>query len=178
MDPPLTKRCTGKCGKELPIHAFHVASDGRRHTHCKACRALAERKRRKKSKDARLDKVEANAVDVFCQVARLGGSNVPHSAELVETIMEYMGGVNGFSNLFLKQYYDSPPGGAHRTRMLETIARLVTNNTALGGAKKPLSMWSEDELEDELKQRLMETAYIIQALPQPEIREAAPSQDP
>ena len=62
--------------------------------------------------------------------------------------------------------------------MLETIARLVTNNTALGGAKKPLSMWSEDELEDELKQRLMETAYIIQALPQPEIREAAPPQDP
>ena len=172
------KTCTS-CNKELPLHAFHVAADGRRHSKCKACRAEGERKRRKKKKDERLDRIEADAVDAFCQVARMGGSNVPHSAELVETILEYMGGVHGFSNLFMKQYYDSPPGGAHRTRMLETMVRLVTNNTAMGGAKKPLSHWSEDELEDELRQRLMETAITIRALPAaPEVREEAPAQDP
>jgi hypothetical protein len=177
MDQAATKRCN-KCQKELPAHAFHVAADGRRHSQCKACRSEGERKRRKRSKDERLDRIEANAVDAFCQVARLGGSNVPHSAELVETIMEYMGGVAGFSNLFMKQYYDSPPGGAHRTRMLETIARLVTNNTAMGGAKKPMSHWTEDELEDELRQRVLETATIITALPAMEKREEAPAQNP
>lgn len=169
------KKCQ-VCNKELPDHAFSVAADGRRHSKCKACRSDYERKRRKKSKDERLDQIEADAVSAFCQVARMGGSNVPHSAELVETIMEYMGGVRGFSNLFMKQYYDSPPGGAHRTRMLETIARLVTNNTALGGAKKPLTHWTEDELEDELRQRLIETAITIKALP--EVREATPTENP
>lgn len=171
------KTCT-QCQKELPAHAFHVAADGRRHSKCKTCRSERERKRRKHKKDERLDKIEADAVDAFCQVARMGGSNVPHSAELVETILGYMGGVNGFSNLFMKQFYDSPPGGAHRTRMLETMVRLMKDNTAMGGAKKPLSLWSEDELEEELRQRLMETAYTIKLLPPPEIREEAPPQDP
>jgi hypothetical protein len=177
MDEAGTKRCT-KCQKDLPAHAYHVAADGRRHSMCKTCRSERERKRRKKGKDERLDRIEADAVDAFCQVARMGGSNVPHSAELVETILEYMGGVAGFSNLFMKQYYDSPPGGAHRTRMLETMVRLVTNNTAMGGAKKPLSHWSEEELDDELRQRLLETATVINALPAPEKREEAPSQNP
>jgi hypothetical protein len=172
------KRCTGPCGKELPLHAFHVASDGRRHSQCKTCRADRERKRRKRKKDERLDQIEADAVSAFCQVARMGGSNVPHAAELVETIMEYMGGSAGFSNLLLKQYYDSPPGGAHRTRLLETIVRLVKDNTAMGGAKKPLSHWTEDELEDELRQRVLETVRVINVLPAPETREEAPTENP
>lgn len=159
------------------MHAFHVASDGRRHTQCKTCRSERERKRRKQAKDQRLDQIEAESVTAFCQVARMGGSNVPHAAELVETIMEYMGGVAGFTSLFMKQYYDSPPGGAHRTRMLETIARLVKDNTAMGGAKKPLSHWSEDELEDELRQRVLETVQVIQALPAPEEREKTPAEN-
>jgi hypothetical protein len=76
----------------------------------------------------------------------------------------------------MKQYFDSPPGGAHRTRMLETLVRLVTNNTAMGGAKKPLAHWTEDELEDELRQRIIETAITIKSLPAP--LEATPTENP
>jgi hypothetical protein len=170
------KRCIA-CHKELPDHAFHVSSDGRRHPRCKKCRSEYERQRKKKKKDQRLDAIEADAVDAFCKAARIGGSTVPHSAELVETIMEYLGGVGGFSNLLVKQYYDSPPGGQHRTKILDTIVRLITNNTAMGGAKKPLSHWSEDELEDELRQRLIETAITLQATPNLEYRAEAPTQD-
>jgi hypothetical protein len=169
------KACV-KCKQSLPETSFHSASDGRLHPQCKKCRSDYERKRRKKKKNERLDAIEQDAVDIFCRTARVGGSNIPHSAELVETILEYMGGVQGFSNLFMKQYYDSPPGGAHRTKMLETMVRLVSANTAMGGAKKPLTMWSEDELEDELRQRLMETALTLKALPV-EVSEAAPAQD-
>lgn len=154
-----------KCGKDIP--------DDSRHAKCKKCRAEYERNRRKKRKDERLDKIEHDAVDLFCNTARLGGANIPHSSELLETLLEYMGGTRGFANLYMKQYYDSPPGGAFRTKQLETIVRLVTNNTALGGAKKPLSLWSEAELEEELRQRLMEYAHavgnvsVVQALPAP-----------
>jgi len=169
-----TKQCV-KCHKELPLHSFHVASDGRRHSQCKQCRSTYEKKRRKRKKDERLDQIEADAVNTFCQVARVGGANIPHAAELLETLLEYTGGVRGFANLFMKQYYDSPPGGAHRTKQLETIVRLVTNNTALGGAKKPLALWSEEELEEELRDRLLETAITIKALPAP--HEEAPTPD-
>jgi hypothetical protein len=169
-----TKKCV-RCNQELPLHSFHVSSDGRRHSQCKKCRSETERTRRKRKKDQRLDAIEADAVSAFCKAARVGGTNVPHAAELLETIMEYTGGPSGFSNLFMKQYFDSPPGGAHRTRMLETMVRLVTNNTAMGGAKKPLAHWTEDELEDELRQRLIETAITIRALPEPS--EKAPAEN-
>jgi hypothetical protein len=158
------KTCLG-CKKELPDSSYNVTSDGRKHSRCKTCRAEYERKRRKRRKDERLDKIERDSVDAFCQAARLGGANIPHSSEMLETILEYMGGTRGFANLFLKQYYDSPPGGAFRTKQLDTIVRLVTSNTALGGAKKPLALWSEDELEDELRVRLMEAAASIRGLP-------------
>lgn len=171
-----SKTCI-KCHQELPRTSFHVAADGRRHSQCKKCRSDYERKRRKRKKDERLDQIEADAVDAFCRVARTGGANIPHAAELLETLLEYTGGVRGFANLFMKQYYDSPPGGAHRTKQLETIVRLVSTNTALGGAKKPLALWSEEELEDELRERLMETAITLKALPAPEVREEAPPQD-
>jgi hypothetical protein len=167
-----------QCRKDLPEDAFHVASDGKRHAKCKDCRAEYERGRRKKEKNERLDKIERDAVDLFCTSARLGGSNIPHTAELLERLYEYMGGVAGFANLFMKQYYDSPPGGAFRTKQLETIVRLTTSNTALGGAKKPLGLWSEEELEDELRQRLLEAAStirVITALPEPV--EEAPTPD-
>lgn len=169
-----------KCKKDLPDDAFHLAADGKRHPKCKACRTAYERKRRKQKKDDRLDKIERDAVDLFCHVAKAGGGNIPHSSELLETLLEYMGGTRGFANLYMKQYYDSPPGGAFRTKQLETIVRLVTNNTALGGAKKPLSMWSEEELEDELRQRLLETAVTLRTITipaLPEVREEAPAPD-
>jgi hypothetical protein len=86
--------------------------------------------------------------------------------------MEYFGGVRGFSNVYLKQFFDAPSGGAFRTKMLDTVVRLVSANTAMGGAKKPLTAWSEEELEDELRQRIMEaaTTITIQGIPLKELQ--------
>ena len=53
--------------------------------------------------------------------------------------------------------------------------RLVVNNTVVGGAKKPLTLWSEEELDDELKARLLETAIILNALPAPNEKTPAPN---
>jgi hypothetical protein len=154
------KKCT-ECQKDLPDHSFHVFSDGRKHSKCKPCRAEYERKRRAVRKTNKMESIESDVVESFCKAARMGGSTIPHSAELVETIMGYMGGVQGFSNLFMKQYLDSPPGGAHRTRMLDTLVRLVKDNTAMGGAKKPLDLMSEEELDSELRRQVLEAAIQV-----------------
>ena len=76
--------------------------------------------------------------------------------------MEYFGGVRGFANAFMKQFYDSPVGGAFRTKMLDSVVRLVKDNTAMGGSKKPLELMSEEELEAELRRQVLEAALTIQ----------------
>lgn len=101
-----------------------------------------------------LEDIEKAGVDVFLKSYSQGGTSIPHTAELVEHVMRYFGGVGGFSAVLVKQYWDAPAGGSARNRLLETMARLVTKNVESGGAKKPLQLWSEDELEAELEQRM------------------------
>lgn len=159
-----SKKCI-QCKQEFPLNEehFHKSKDGF-HSRCKTCRNKLERGKREKKRDRRLDQIEKGAIDLFLASAKIGGANVPHSSELVEVLFEYFGGSRGFANAYMKQYFDAPAGGAFRTKMLDTVVRLTASNTAMGGAKKPLTMWTEDELEDELKQRLLEAAVIINPL--------------
>lgn len=161
----MSKACI-QCKRSFPEteEHWHKSKDGF-HGRCKKCRAKHERERRGRKVQKKLENLEKGAVDLFLASAKLGGANVPHSSELLEVVMEYFGGVRGFANAFMKQFYDSPAGGAFRTKQIETIVRLVAQNTAMGGAKKPLELWTEEELEGELRQRLIETAITLQALP-------------
>ncbi len=161
----MSKTCI-QCKKSFPEteEYWHKSKDGF-HGRCKKCRTKHERERRSRKVQKKLEGLEKGAVDLFLASAKLGGANVPHSSELLEVVMEYFGGVRGFANAFMKQFYDSPAGGAFRTKQIETIVRLVSQNTAMGGAKKPLELWTEEELEGELRQRLIETAITLQALP-------------
>jgi len=159
------KACVA-CGLVLELceKNFHKSKDGF-HSRCKRCRNKNERNARKKLANGKMDEIEKGAINTFIAAARVGGANIPHSSELLECLMTYFGGVLGFSNAFMKQYFDAPAGGAFRTKMLDVIVRLTSTNTAMGGAKKPLTHWSEDELEDELRERLMEAAITIRATP-------------
>jgi hypothetical protein len=162
-----------QCGTsfELTPTYWHKSKDGF-HARCRRCRNAHEKKARKKKTNKKLAEIEKGAVDLFVASARLGGANIPHSSELLEVLMEYFGGVRGFSNVYLKQFFDAPAGGAFRTKMLDTVVRLVSANTAMGGAKKPLTAWTEEELEDELKQRILEaaTTITIQGIPLKEMQ--------
>lgn len=151
-----------QCKKEFPLtdEHFHKAKDGF-HSRCKTCRNRMAKGSRKRGREGRLDQIEKGAVDLFLASAKIGGANIPHSSELLEVLMEYFGGSRGFANAYMKQFFDAPSGGAFRTKMLDTVVRLVSTNTAIGGAKKPLTMWTEEELEDEMRQRLLEAAVII-----------------
>jgi hypothetical protein len=151
-----------QCGESYPATTenFHKSKDGF-HARCRKCRNARLKGERKQVRNRRLAKIEKSAIDSFVKASRLGGANIPHSSELLEILMEYFGGVRGFANAFLKQYYDAPVGGAFRTKMLDTVARLVKDNTAMGGAKKPLELMSEEELEAELRRQVLEAAMTI-----------------
>lgn len=152
------KVCIG-CKQTLPgtTQYFHKSKDGL-HARCRTCRNKKVRGERKKKRNKKLDEIEHGAVKHFVAAARIGGAHIPHSAELLEIVMEYFGGVRGFANAYMKQYYDAPVGGAFRTKMLDSIVRLVTTNTAMGGAKKPLDLMTEEELEAELRRQVIEAA--------------------
>lgn len=150
------------CGRIHPATTefFHKFKDGL-NARCRACRNKKDRKGRALKRNEKLDEIERGGVDLFIKAARLGGATIPHSSELLETMMEYFGGVRGFTNAFMKQFYQAPVGGAFRTKMLDTVIRLVSQNTAMGGAKKPLDLMTEQELEAEARRRIMEAALAI-----------------
>ena len=152
-----------QCGESYPATTenFHKSKDGY-HARCRKCRNARLKGERKQVRNRRLAKIEKSAIDSFIKASRLGGANIPHSSELTEVIMEYFGGVRGFANAFMKQFYDSPVGGAFRTKMLDSVVRLVKDNTAMGGSKKPLELMSEEELEAELRRQVLEAALTIQ----------------
>jgi hypothetical protein len=148
------------CGESFPINADHFRKkkDGSWDTRCVICRAKVNRGKKAKQKTGDMKAIEQGAMGAFLKAAQRGGENIPHSSELLERLMDYFGGSSGFAALMVKQYFDSPPGGAHRTKLLEGVVRLVTKNTELGGAKKPLMQWTDEEIEAELDQRLRRIA--------------------
>jgi hypothetical protein len=145
------------CGTQLEATAISFPVYKKRVQKCLGCvvtlrRQAGDAKREKQAR--RMGKLETAAVDTLLTAARKGGTNIPHSAELLEQLMVCFGGVNGFSQLLLKNYFDAPAGSGQRTKIMEMITKLVTVNADQGGSKKPLALWSEDELENELDVRI------------------------
>lgn len=157
------KTCTD-CGGVFPESKdnFRVRKDGSWDARCVMCRAKANRGKKKRQKAGDMKAIEEGALNTFLTAASRGGENIPHSSELLERVMDYFGGSSGFAAMMVKQYFDSPPGGAHRTKLLEGVVRLVTKNTELGGAKKPLMQWTDEEIESELDQRLRRIAVSFE----------------
>lgn len=173
-----------KCGVEYPHDAehFHQHKGKELSGVCKQCHKADRKRDAEKAKAKRrsnLKKIEASGIDLYAKLAQAGGSNIPHSAELVEKVCEYFGGVSGFAAILVKQYYDSKPGTSTRNKLLETICRLIQTNVDSGGAKKPLSLWTEEELESELQDRfrnaILSQKLVLDAKETPE--DSDPSED-
>jgi hypothetical protein len=175
------------CATEYPHdreHFYWHKSDGLSSV-CLSCHKAQRRHQRQAEKAKRakaLKKIEASGIDLYAKLAQAGGSNIPHSAELVEKVCEYFGGVSGFAAIMVKQYYDAKPGTSTRNKVLETICRLIQSNVDSGGAKKPLTLWTEDELEAELQERfrlaVLSQRVLIDAKPTPQGESPEDSEDP
>lgn len=161
-------RCCTECGQGkpwTPANFPKVKGSDQLQLICRSCR-------RKKSTRVKLDKLERQAVERYVMRASAGGSTIPHSAEVLESIVNLFGGSDGLASVMVKQYYDAPPGGRIRSQTLEMITRLTLKNTELGGAKRPLTMYTEDELNAELENKIRQVAVIegtFHALPAPEV---------
>lgn len=160
----MTDRTCTDCGQTFPVSKdhFRVKKDGSWDARCLMCRARANRGKKLKQKQRDMKAIEDGALNTFTAAARRGGENIPHSSEVLEHLMQYFGGAAGFAAMMVKQYFDSPPGGNHRTKIAENIVRLVTKNTELGGAKKPLTQWTDEEIEAELDARLRRIAVAFE----------------
>lgn len=144
-----TERVCEICKLLKPIKSFPrvVGTQSNYQTKCKSCKVKARNQ-------LKLDRLEGEAVRTYLTKASDGGSNIPHTAELLEGIMNYFGGANGFASLVMKQYFESKPGSRMRNSLLEMVVRLASKNTEQGGARKPVSLLTDDELEAEINSRL------------------------
>ena len=154
------------CGEQREDTPLNFPVHKKRRQKCLSC--VVKIRRRKADAKAehrarKMQQLENAAVDEMLKASRKGGTDIPHSAELLEQVMHCFGGVNGFSNLLMKNYFDSKPGTPQRTKILEMITRLVTTNADQGGSKKPLTFWSEEELNEELDDRLQQA--VAQYMP-------------
>lgn len=149
--PDVQYRKCEACSSILPLTPKNWSrSPGTQHTYRHTCKPC-ERKKKQQKKMARL---ESAAVETYLSRVVSGGAKVPHTAEMLESLMHYFGGVNGFASMAMKQYWDAAPGSRIRSSVLEMVVRLATKNTEQGGARKPIQLYTEDELEHEINQRL------------------------
>lgn len=156
----MTEKVCHDCGVCHPATEEHFkrSRSGTLEPRCLACRRRKRRAKKAVGREKTMQSVEHTAVSAFLKNATTGGENIPHSSEVLEKVMLYLGGVNGFAGCLVKQMFDAPPGSATRTKMLEAVLRLVVKNTEMGGAKKPLEQWTDEELEGELDSRLKRIA--------------------
>lgn len=171
-------RVCSECGGRYPLTRdhWHKSKDGW-HTKCRNCRNKADKRGRDKVRHKKLREIEKGAVDTFIAAARIGGANIPHSSEVLECMMRYFGGVEGFSRAFMKQFFDAPAGGAFRTKQLDSVLRLIVSNTAMGGSKKPLDLMTEEELEAQYRRDVLAAALAIKVNGKPvgiEVKDEVP----
>jgi hypothetical protein len=149
--PPEQTRQCDNCKQVKPLNSKHFPRIvGTQHNFqwiCRPCKV-------KVKQQAKMELMERKAIGTYLSRTVSGGSNIPHTAELLEGIMHYFGGANGFASLVMKQYFESAPGSRMRNSLLEMVVRLASKNTEQGGAKKPIDLYSEEELEKEIDNRL------------------------
>jgi hypothetical protein len=148
--PDQTRQCEN-CKQVKPLTSKNFARIvGTQHNYQRVCRPCKV----KLKQQAQMEQMERAAIGTYLSRTVSGGSNIPHTAELLEGIMHYFGGANGFASLVMKQYFESAPGSRMRNSLLEMVVRLASKNTEQGGAKKPIDLYSEEELEQEIDKRL------------------------
>lgn len=155
LNMPVHERQCSDCQQVKPLnHHYFAKKTGSQHSYKLTCRQCLKKKRLQNG----LNRLETKAVETFLAESKTGGSNIPHTAELLESVMGYFGGTNGFSSLLMKQYVECQPGSRQRNAILEMIFRLASKNAEMGGSKKPVTLLTDEELEGEINKRLEEAA--------------------
>jgi hypothetical protein len=78
-------------------------------------------------------------------------ANVPHTAEFLGEVMEVIGGPRKFAEEFNRSRGEALDGSMIRCQYDRAILQLIKDNTAMGGAKKPLDDMDLEELQRDLE---------------------------
>lgn len=178
----MDKKVCSECEKTLPIEEFELTEAGNRRERCAPCIKTRTKRLAQERNERTMESLEKESVSTFLKAASKGGENVPHISELLERTMTLFGGSGGFAQALVKQFFDATPGSAARTRILETLTKLTVQTSEMGASKKPLELWSDDELEGELNKRLETMAAtwrVIDATPEkPELHRLESTPEP
>lgn len=142
---------------------------------CIACRKKLNKEKKERNKKAEdvLQRVEALTIEHLSREVVASGNHIPHSAELLSSLYEACGGVENFAKIFWTHFHMAEAGKAQRTKMLGTMVALNVKVVDHGGAKKPLELWTTEELEAEYAGRVMQAAQQLKICQQPEDERAA-----
>lgn len=148
-----TKSCA-RCAEELPIEAFDRDAskpDGYK-SHCKKCRAAALESRRLQQAGQVLQELQNGLIRNLAH-SKPGGPDLPHIAEVCQSIIHLFGGVDGMAQQFLANYIAAKPGSLTRERMLSNLMKM---NAVVSDSKKvemPVELMSDQDLQAEIEER-------------------------
>lgn len=153
-----------ECGEgyEMPEKHFDkdaTKPDGLRTT-CKTCRAEKDLKKEDNRIAKIVDDMDQHSVELLMGLAG-SGSDVPHSAEIFQTLLRVFGGMDGFAQHYMLQYLSAKPGSQIRQRMLDTIIKLGMKVTDSGAAQLPVEMMGDEDIERELARRTKRLFTVV-----------------
>lgn len=145
------------CGVPKALKSFRQSKAGVHDYICRGCRQKLKQKQK-------LEKLESRACENFLTRANdspSGGSNIPHTSEMLESIMTLFGGTQGFASMLASQYHAAPAGGRIRNSILEMVTRLTVKVAESGATRAPVSLMSDEELEVEINKRLESAVLTV-----------------
>lgn len=154
FDVPQGSQACLSCGQPRPLNEDWFDRDAEKPSGfkatCKSCRK--EQRKRKKGKDfeSLARRQEMSAGKAIALLAD-GGSNCPHSAQALESIMSLLGGTQGMAKLFVTDYFAAAPGSQMRDRKLAALLKLISEVTASGAAKLPKHLMADEDIDREME---------------------------
>ena len=88
----------------------------------------------------------------------IGGTNAPHSAELIESLFGAFGGMRGYSRWLFATFLAAPAGSAIRERLLSRVMDIAERVSSAGDANERFDMLSDEDVRKVLIKALEEKA--------------------
>lgn len=119
---------------------------------CKTCRShIAETKRLEHAADM-LKALDLGLVRALAN-SKAGGTDVPHLAEIYQSIIHLLGGVHGLAQQYVATYIASRPGSQTRERLLGQVVKMGEVVSDSKKVEMPVELMSDQDLEREIKER-------------------------
>lgn len=151
----MSKQCGGPCQKWLPFEYFDRDTskpDGFR-AWCKACRKAKREAAAKAAEEKEIvhvvQEIEAPILATLSDNNR-GGTNLPHESQMLERVIDMLGGVDGLAAFYVAQILAAPPGSVIRERMLNRVWSAIEHLSDESKTTKPIHQMTDKELEARL----------------------------